>query len=62
MNTEGVCEECNVEGCASCVSGNPNLCARCKDCNTALSNGQCSCLFDPYINEKGLCSFYNSSH
>lgn len=29
LNEIGVCEECNVPGCVSCVAGNPNICAKC---------------------------------
>ena len=49
LDDGGNCGECQVEGCASCVSGSSEICARCKDCSASIIDGKCVCLFDDAV-------------
>ena len=55
MNDEGVCEECQVENCAVCASGNPQKCVRCQDCSASIIDGECKCLFKDAVWSEGMC-------
>ena len=55
LNVEGECEECQVEGCVACEKGNPQKCARCKDCSASIIDGECTCSFDDAAWKEGMC-------
>ena len=45
---------CEVEGCASCASGNSTVCVQCSDCSAKLVDGVCEC-GTGYVMKEGLC-------
>ena len=55
VNSEGVCEYCYVDGCASCLAGDSYTCFQCEDSSATIENGECVCPEGSVMLDSGVC-------